>query len=359
MRLRRSAAKAKNSKPLKRLLLAALCAAFALGTAGRAGAQFPSLGGAVAGAKIAAAKRGVGAVLNAELPIKLDASNLYPTVPALPGAPFDPKPLNYSLTSLSQPLPPGDYEVTILAFCTEYSIHRPGAGVAYSLGPLLGKAKEAVANLLWRGTWDGVSPSDLQGAAWSIQSGLTFDRLPKTYQALINRLVPEYKGEIAEDFYQKVHDTYDGYASNVSGMPSLESMLGGLGTAGELALSAQSEREALTSDATDDKIRQQTLFAGSAQGVYTPQSAEVGPWTVRVPGVAYLRYKIVSGNLSDDNIMQIRLTGDPAAHLSLLDLFQGAISTPRGVTVTGMIGYPRGQGAQDLIPVLRNPHRTK
>jgi hypothetical protein len=259
------------------------------------------------------------------------------------------------MATLSNPLPPGDYEVTILAFCTEYSIHRPGAGVAYSLGPLLGKAKELVGNLLWRGTWNGASPSDLQGAAWAVQSGLTFDQLPKMYQSLITRFVPEFKDEIGSDFYQKMHSTYDGYANNVPGMPSLDSVLGGMGPAGELALSAQYERQALQSDATDDHVRQQTLFAGAAQGVYTPQNAEVGPWTVRMPG-AWLRYKIVGGNLSDNNIMQIRV-GEAAGKVTLLDLFQAALSTP-GVTVTAMIGYPRGQGAQDLIPVLRNPHGT-
>jgi hypothetical protein len=324
----------------------------------RAAAQFPSLGGVVGGAKIAATKKAVGAVLNTELPIKLDATNLYPTVENPPGGPFDPKPLNYTQATLAQPLAPGDYEVTILAFCTEYSIHRPGAGVAYSLGPLLGKAKEAVANLLWRGTWAGVGPSDLQGVAWAIQSGLTFDRLPKTYQNLITRFVPEYKYEIGEDFYQKAHDTYDSYANNVPGVPSFDSVLGGLGTAGDLALSAQSERQALLSDATDDKIRQQTLFAGAAQGVYTPENAEVGPWTVRIRGTAWLRYKIVGGNLNDNNIMQIRVVAG-AVHVTLADLFQATLGGTQGVTVTGMIGYPRGQGAQDLIPVLRNPHVSR
>ncbi len=355
------AAGGENVVHLKRSLTVALLAAFALATVDRASAQFPSLGGLTGAAQVAATKRAVGAVLNAQLPIKLDASNLYPTIAAPPGGPFSPKPLTFTQATLTQPLAPGDYEVTVLAFCTEYSIHRPGAGVAYSLGPLLGKAKEAVANLLWRGTWQGVSPSDLQGTAWAIQSGLNFDQLPKTYQALITRLVPEYKGEIADDFYQKVHDTYSSSAGNVPGMPSLESMLGGMGTAGELALSAQSQRQALQSDATDDAVRQQTLFAGAAQGVYTPQNAEVGPWTIRTPGLAYMRYKIVGGNLNDDNIMQIRvLAGDPGVtRPSLLDLFQAQITSPHGVTVIGMIGYPRGQGAQDLIPVLTSPSHTK
>ncbi len=328
-------------------------AVFALSLIGGdpARAQFPSVGNMVQGAKTQGAQKAVGSVLNTELPIKLDAKNLYPTVVVLPGAPFAPKSLAVTAATVSRPLAPGDYEVNILAFCTEYSVHRPGAGVAYSLGPLLGKAKEAVANLLWRGTWQGVGPSDLQGVAWGIQSGLRVEQLPQTYQALINRLIPEYKGELEGDFYQKLHDTYDGYAQNVPGMPSLDSMLGGMGSAGQLALSAQQQRDALTSTATDDKIKQQTLFAGAAQGVYTPVNAEVGPWTIRIPNAVYLRYKIVSGNLADDNVMQIRVVGSQP--VTLLDAFQAQVTQPHGVTVTGMIGYPQGQGAQDLIPVLK------
>ena len=169
---------------MRRFLVVAVLSAFALARADVARAQF-SLGGAVAGAKIAATKRAVGAVLNTELPIKLDATNLYPTVANPPGGPFNPKPLDYTMASVSKVIPPGDYQVTILAFCTEYSIHRPGAGVAYSLGPLLGKAKEAVANLLWRGTWQGVSPSDLQGVAWAIQSGFSYALCDRAKQDLL------------------------------------------------------------------------------------------------------------------------------------------------------------------------------
>ena len=334
----------------------ALIAAFTLAALARADAQFPSLGGALNAGKIAATKKAVGSVLNTELPIKLDASNLYPTIETLPGAAFNPKPIEYNSTASLKALAPGDYEVTVLAFCTQYSIHRPGEGVAYSLGPLLGKAKTLTANLLWRGTWAGIDPSDLQGAAWGIQSGLRYDQLPKRYQRLLDRFAPEYKDEIADDFYQKMQDTYSGYASNVPGMPSLDEMLGGMGDAGQLALSAKGEREALQSDAQDDAVRQQTLFAGSAQGIYTPQEAEVGPWTVRMPG-AYMRYKIVGGNLDDNNIMQIRLTREAAPTTTLLDLFQAHKGGTHVVTVDGMIGYPRGTGAQDLIPVLL-PART-
>ena len=66
----------------------ALLAAFTLCGPGRAGAQF-SLGGLAATAKIAATKKAVGSVINTELPIRLDATNLYPTIDTLPGGAFN------------------------------------------------------------------------------------------------------------------------------------------------------------------------------------------------------------------------------------------------------------------------------
>src|SRR5476649_365691 len=108
-----------------RPVAAALLFALALCIAGPAKAQFPSLGGLTSQAQTAAAQRAVGQVLNTELPIRLDAKNLYPTVDVLPGGPFNPKPLTFTPATAAQPLAPGDYEVHVLAFCTEYSIHRP------------------------------------------------------------------------------------------------------------------------------------------------------------------------------------------------------------------------------------------
>lgn len=315
-------------------------------------------------------------LLGDQLPINLDASAAYPTVDVLPGAPFALQPLPFTPNTLNNPLPPGDYTINVMAFCTEYSVHRPGAGVAYKLAPLEGKEAGAVATLLWRGVQAGVAPQHLMGVAWGIQSGLTYDRMPKTFQATIDSLIPDYKSQLNGDFMQQLEDAYQAVAKEAK-LPPLDALLLKMGDPGRLALAAEVERNALLAADKSDELREQTLFAGQENGVYTPVKAEDGPWTVRIPGVAYMRYRIVGGNLHDDNVIEIRVLPQMGSQArvqrrsvvlnasfaqgesssapqapSLLGIMGVQQSADGQMTVNGMIGYSQGQGAQALIPVL-------
>ena len=103
-------------------------------------------------AKEKAAEEALQTLLNNQLPLTLDANSVYPTVNQLPGGPFNPEPLQLTAEQLDQPLAPGDYTINTFDFCSEYSVHEPGAGVAYILGPYEGKAAGAISALIWRGT---------------------------------------------------------------------------------------------------------------------------------------------------------------------------------------------------------------
>ena len=274
---------------------------------------------------------------------------------------------------------PGDYtSVNMLAFCTEYSVHRPGAGVAYRLGPLQGKAAGAIGDLLWRGTLQyKLQPQQLQTVSWAIQSGLRYDQMPKAYQSVIDTVIPDHKNELNGDFFQSMEDSYNTNLAKGTKLPPLQQMLAGTGKSGQLALSADRQRQALLAQNTTDQIKDQTLFAGQDSGVYTPVKAEVGPWTEKIPGVAYLRYQIVGGNLAANNIMQIRIlpqagTAQAASAPTPRSIYEGAsvrpvsyvtavarpapqaaappATSPAGL-VSGSIGCAVGQGAQCLIPV--------
>jgi hypothetical protein len=324
-----------------------------------------------------AAETTISTLLNNDLPLKLDANAVYPTVTAPPGGPFAPTPLTLSVADLNRPLPPGDYTINMLAFCTEYSVHRPGAGVAYRLGPLQGKAAGAIADLLWRGTLQkNLPPQQLQAVSWGIQSGLRYDQMPKTYQSVIDNVIPDHKNELNGDFFQGMEDSYNNLAKG-SKLPPLQQMLAGMGKSGQLALSADRQRQALLKQNTTDQIKEQTLFAGQESGVYTPVKAEEGPWTEKIPGVAYLRYQIMGGNLARNNIMQIRILPEagggqragaavprsisagffakPASYVSAAARPSPQTATPAATSphslISGSIGCAVGQGAQCLIPV--------
>jgi hypothetical protein len=328
-------------------------------------------------AKEKAAEVALTKVLNDNLPLTLDAKDVYPTVTTLPGGPFSPTPLKLTADQLDQPLPPGDYTINTLDFCSQYSIHEPGAGLAYVLGPYEGKAAGAIGALIWRGTEQyGINPNSLQAVSWTIQSGLTYDQMPKSYQAIVDQVIPDYKNEITGDFVTNLESTYNSLAKAAS-LPPLDTILAKLGAPGQLALDAERQRQILTAQNTNDQIMQQTLFQGQESGIYTPVKVENGPWTERVAGQVYMKLLISGGNMTTTNVMQIRVMPSPTANARVQvggprqdsgaprlvqASYGGAQVTPAmdnaPITVTnlmeGTLGYSQGQGAQALgqVPVV-------
>ena len=55
-----------------------------------------------------------------------------------------------------------------------------------------------------------------------------------------------------------------------------------------------------------------------------PVKAADGPWTERIPGVAYVRYRVGGGNMAANNEIQLRILPPPEPRL-------GAASRPRAV----------------------------
>ena len=314
-----------------------------------------------------ATEEAVSKILDNELPLRLDANHVYPTLAVLPGAPFRPTPLVVSPADMDHPLAPGDYTIQALAFCMEYSVHRPGAGTAYVLAPLQGRAADAIGTLLWRGTIDmGRDRQQLQGVSWAIQSGLTYTQMPKTYQQVIDSVIPEYKSALSGNFLERVEQTYQ-EAAKLTHLPPLEQMLGKLGQPGQLALSAMRQQQILLRTDTTDQLREQTLFRGQESGVYTPVKAEAGPWTERIPHVAYVRFRIVGGNFTNNNVLEIRImpAGGPStaqlAHTrggfvrvgygAQLVAGQAQSQPSLHALVGGSAGVPEGSPSQILTPI--------
>jgi hypothetical protein len=325
-------------------------------------------------AKEKAAEAAIETLLNNQLPLILNAKDVYPTVNQLPGGPFSPTPLQLTADQLNQPLAPGDYTINTLDFCSEYSVHEPGAGVAYVLFPYEGKAAGAIGALIWRGTVQyHINPNSLQAVSWTIQSGLTYSQMPKSYQAIVDQVIPDFKSEIASDFIVNLETTYNNTAKTAQ-LPPLDTMLAKMGAPGQLALDAERQRAILTAQNTNDQLREQTLFQGQESGIYTPVKAETGPWTERVKDQVYMKLLIAGGNMNTNNVMQIRIMPSPTANASNIRgnarLIQASYGEPQvtpaladtAVTITGImqgtLGYSQGRGAQALgqVPVVsQNP----
>ncbi len=322
-----------------------------------------SLSGIANAAKEKAAEEALTKVLNDNLPLTLNAKDVYPTVTTLPGGTFSPQPLQLTADQLNQPLAPGDYTINTLDFCSEYSVHQPGAGLAYVLGPYEGKAAGAIGALIWRGTEQyGIAPQSLQAVSWAIQSGLTYSQMPKSYQAIIDQVIPDLKNQITGDLVTNLENTYNSLAQSAK-LPPLDTILAKLGTPGQLALDAERERQILTAQNTSDELKQQTLFQGQESGIYTPVKAENGPWTERVKGQVYMKLLIAGGNMNSNNVMQIRVMPPPATtarnsprgpHLVRTAYGEGQLPEVIALVPTlynlleGILGYSQGQGAQAL-----------
>ena len=338
------------------------------------------------------------------LPLALNASDALPTVEnaQLPGGPFHGKPLYLTAQNVQTPLAPGDYVVPVTAFCTQYSVHRPGSGTAYKLAPVKGTQAEVVATLLWRGNLAGKRPQDLQATNWAIQAGVPYASMPKPYQATIDQLIPEYKSRLQGNLLDQIQGTYrdvtgdprkyvqlyikEHYNVTLPVMalpriavpaPPLEVILAKMGAPGLLLLDAKKQSNILLASYTTKELGEQTLFAGQGQQL-PPEPATEGPWTVRIPNTAFLRFRIVGGNMQGNNLMEIRILPqvalgaaapklveasyqmpstkakalEPTSILSLLGVVTPADATQK-LTATGLIGYSQGgSGAQALIPVL-------
>ena len=108
-----------------------------------------------------------------------------------------------------------------------------------------------------------------------------------------------------------------------------------------MALDGESVASIVTDSSLSDEARERTLYAGA--GTQAPRlPAANGPWSVMIPGAAYMRFVVHGGNLRSDNEMQIRvLPQQPSAaflatqepHLMLTGFQPAATAQPSPITV--------------------------
>lgn len=317
-------------------------------------------------------------ILDNELPLKLDATKLYPNVEVLPGAPFNPKPLALTLEALVTPLPPGDYTIPVTAYCSQTSVHRPGQGVGYAIAPVDGKLGEAISTLLWRGTLLGIDRRYLLGISWAIQSGTPYDKMPQNYKKTIEQLLPDFQGKLNGNYLDQIESIYT-KATKIpiigGKLPPINDLLvDHFGEVGKAVVTARAQYKIFTRRDLDDQKKEQVLFAGEESRVYTPVKPEDAPWSSVIPGT-YSRLKVVEGYLRSNtlevrvltagaitpaDLLGVRMTPQAVAAIGRagaiavaatgeIIVAPGVIAATLGVVAGGVIGYAIGRGAQALI----------
>ena len=311
-------------------------------------------------------------LLHENLPLVLDANSAYPTVANedLLGGPFRGRVLPITLATLTKPLPAGDYVLPMTFFCSEYSIHRPGAGTAYVLAPAKGTAAKAISTLLWRGMLTGHKPQELQSVSWAIQGSVSYDKMPANYKRLVDELIPDMKNQVNGQAFADIEDGFQGKVNRTTRKISdaISKGTGGhvradikvdvelnesfqrLGRIGKMALDGENINSIVTAAYPSDEARERALYAG--QGTQEPPlPAANGPWSVIVPGTAYMRFVVHGGNLQSDNVMQIRILKPGSSRAAALDsrphfvLAQYPQSTPPAPSIVGLVNGTVNQAA--------------
>ena len=277
-----------------------------------------------------------------EPPIKLDQRTAYPAVQV---DNFQPQQLEFnSVQDWLQPLAPGDYWVDLLAFCTEWSIHSPGAGMAYKLAPLQGKAADIVSAIFFRGALHDVAPAELQAMAWRIQAGVSINQWSDSEKELVHQLIPEYESRLTSDFLDELKAKYNSFQGNVPlhVFPSFDDALGRLGETGRIIASIQRARQTLmqqniAADQLPELLYEHTDgTAYQLPGLATPEPVQ---WNEVKPGL-YASFVVEQGNLGT-NRLNIRVT--PQAVQA---------SNPQGIQVASIALAPAPALAPVAVTVL-------
>ncbi|HEY0613538.1 MAG TPA: hypothetical protein VGC96_02810 [Candidatus Elarobacter sp.] len=311
-----------------RAALAASLLASALCT-GSASAQFGIPGLDPRRAALGAAAKQLAPYIVEQAPIRLDPVDLYPTVDVLPGAAFATvataqvtatasiiqqlRQSNTGTVSLS----PGDYAVAVRLFCMSHS--RPARSpLAFVLGPMRGKRAPAIIAMNSRASATPLTFSPIQTTSWTIQGGLGYADFTPNARAVVDQLIPDYKGVLASSTLDDIQGKWSSLSSSLGG-PSLDSILGQLGGAGQLIVELRSVRSEILGQANDFNALSRTFAPIQAADVSTLDS----PWAVVAPAM-WMRL-VTRGHYGDIGTLQIRVAG----------------SGPQPVPLISSIGYGR------------------
>lgn len=250
-----------------------------------------------------------------QAPVIRDWNALYPRVQDLPGGPFHPDRSEAAMRRTQTriiaqlhahplgeiALPPGDYEIPVRVFCTDIGRHAMSPEV-YQLGPLRGTRAAVLQALYARDAGEVVPSSTLQMLSWSLQAGMKYDELGDEERNAVDRLIPEYRNDIAGSFLEQIQDKWDSLASSIPGLPSLDDALDRLGSAGTLIRSIQDARDEIASSADNYQSLAQQLAPRTSA---TSAGNAATPWSRVAPG----RYErlITGGAFGSIGVLQLRI----------------------------------------------------
>ena len=168
--------------------------------------------------------------------------------------------------------------------------------------------------------------SPLQTTSWTIQGGLGYTDFPVSAKSVVDSLIPEYKSLLGSNTLDDIQGKWSSLSSAVGG-PSLDSILGQLGGAGQLVVELRDMRSQIIGQAGDFNALSRTFAPIQAADVSTLDS----PWSVLGPTV-WMRL-VTRGHYGDIGTLQIRNTTMGPATIPLISSIGYGRCTPQLTTV--------------------------
>ena len=250
---------------------------------------------------------GLEKILSQESPIDPPAKSAYPLVQKLPGNPFDARKTIRSLFTYDSKgrlvLSPGDYVFPVMTYCMNSSATSP-AGHIYSLSQLTGRRAKIIRelNLLAPAKYFA---DEIQMVSWSLQNGISYEKLGKLGREMVDSVIPHYKSELKESFLTRIEKKWN-QTSSLSGgiLPSFKESVGNLEeNLGELGRRIREMRE------FGERLREFDYnYARLSELIDTQTLSEVRsetPWS-KISNKVYARF-ITKGSFGEIGYIQVRV----------------------------------------------------
>lgn len=273
-----------------------------------------------------------------DAPVTVSDRNLYSTARSLPGEDFSPTLLYLADAPAQGEIPPGDYVLLVQTYCLDAAATTPD-GHRYRLGRYGGDRREVLQALNQAAATSPYSQSEVQGLSWFVQSGGTYDQMPRDMQAIANELIPQHRDTLNQkDFLEEVREIGN-QVTSLLGYSSFDSFLRQeMGDVGNALVELMQLREDLQQTQNWRTVADR-YFADPANAAGGLGGSPLDtPWS-RLDDGYYARF-VTEGNADDVGVLMVR-TEEPQT----VESFTRA--------VTEMAAVPEGGG--NIQPLAMTP----
>jgi hypothetical protein len=251
--------------------------------------------------------RQLAAIWKDDIPIERTEHTFYPIVERLPGAAFTPTPLPSKLEDTT-PIGPGDYEIPAHFYCA-HVYRRNGSGYRYRLAKLEGKFSEALTQLYVRASKAGTPTREVQVLSWSMEARVAYDDLKPQQQALVDRLIPEYREQMQLGLTEKLMRDWETWSSRLP-VPSFNETLAKMGDVGTYIRTLMRARQDILNKSYNCHALASVFVTW--HGAPVPIDPEKTPWS-RIHERSFMRFVAPKG-APNDGIIQIRILEGHSYH---------------------------------------------